>query len=72
MSDSYTYTNWREKTFIIDEEFAAKLQEDLIEDGCTKEEAEVMTPERLFEMLPDLERWQRHFDLEEMWEKPNA
>ena len=72
MCDSYTYTNWREKTFIIDEEFAAKLQEDLIEDGCTKEKSEVMTPEIIFEMLPDLERWQRHFDLEEMWEKPNA
>jgi hypothetical protein len=31
-----------------------------------------VTPHYLMEVLPDMERWQRHFDLEEMWDQLGA
>jgi hypothetical protein len=79
-SKSYIYTNWRGKQFIIDEEFARNLREYLLgpdppgfenEDNVQlkPEDVTYLTPEYLIEVLPDMERWDRHWQLEEMWEK---
>ena len=72
MSESYTYTNWRGKTFLIDDAFAKDFQETLLEDGCDKEYCDTLTPEKLMEMLPDMERWEREDQLEAMWDQLNA
>ena len=69
LSHSYIYTNWRGKSFIIDDKFVEKLKNSLIEDGVATEAVETMTPESVMKDLPDMERWERHFQLEEMWEK---
>jgi len=69
LSHSYIYTNWRGKSFIIDERFAEDLRNSLIEDGSSPEDVASITPERLMEELPTMERWDRYFQLEEMWEK---
>ena len=69
LSHSYIYTNWRGKSFIIDERFAEDLRNSLIEDGSSPEDVASITPESLMEELPDMERWDRYFQLEEMWEK---
>jgi hypothetical protein len=67
ISRSYIYTNWRGKSFIIDERFAAEFRKYMVEDGISTEDVQYITPEYLIEVLPDIERWQRHFDLEGMW-----
>lgn len=69
-SKSYIYTNWRGKSFIIDDKCVEKLKKSLIEDGVAPEAVENMTPESVMTEVPDMERWERHFQLEEMWEKP--
>ena len=69
LSHSYIYTNWRGKSFIIDERFAEDLRNSLIEDELSPQDVASVTPESLMEELPDMERWERHFQLEEMWEK---
>ena len=69
ISQSYIYTNWRGKSFIIDEKFAAEFKKYMVEDGTSNEDVQYITPEYLMEVLPDMERWQRHFDLGEMWDQ---
>ena len=72
MSESYTYTNWRGKTYTIDDAFAKDFQTSLLEDGCDHEYCDSLTPEKIMEMLPDMESWERHFQLEAMWDQLNA
>ncbi len=69
---SFIYTNWRGKSFIIDERFAKDFREHLIEEGESPEEVANLTPERIMEDLPLYESEERYFQLEEMWEKPEA
>jgi hypothetical protein len=69
ISQSYIYTNWRGKSFIIDERFAAEFRKYMVEDGTSMEDVQYITPAYLMEVLPDIERWQRHFDLEGMWDQ---
>ena len=70
--NSFIYENWRGKSFIINERFAKEFRDALIEDGLTPEEVEFLTPEKIMEYLPTMEKWDRHFQLEEMWEMPEA
>ena len=37
---SYLYTNWRGKTFIIDEHFVEELKKSLREDGMSAEDVQ--------------------------------
>jgi hypothetical protein len=67
-ANSFIYTNWRGKSFNIDERFANEFREFLIEDGLTSEEVAFLTPEKIMEYLLTMEKWDRHFQLEEMWE----
>jgi hypothetical protein len=71
-SNSFIYTNWRGKSFIIDEGFVKEFRAALIEDGLTPEEVEFLTSEKIMEYLPTMEKWDRHFQLEETWELPEA
>jgi hypothetical protein len=71
-ANSFIYTNWRGKSFIIDERFARAFRNFLIEDGLTSEEVAFLTPEKIMEYLPTMEKWDRHFKLEETWELPEA
>ena len=66
---SYLYTNWRGKTFIIDDIFVDRLKKYLIEDGCSQEYANSITPESIMDDLPIYEELERLSQLEEMWEK---
>jgi hypothetical protein len=71
-ANSFIYTNWRGKSFIIDESFAREFRNVLIEDGLTFEEVAFLTPEKIMEYLPTMEEWDRHFQLEETWKLPEA
>ena len=62
------YTNWRGKEFVIDEKFAREFREYLISEGESPSDVAYLTPEKILEELPDLEREERISQLEEMWE----
>ena len=66
------YTNWRGKQFIIDQKFVDELKEFVLEEGENPKELDWLTPEKVFDLLPDMERWERHFQLEEMWNQSPA
>jgi hypothetical protein len=67
-ANSFIYTDWRGKSFIIDERFANEFREFLIEDGLNSEEVAFLTSEKIMQYLRTMEKWDRHFQLEEMWE----
>lgn len=67
---SYLYTNWRGKTFIIDDKFADEMKKYLIEDGeLNLEDVDWMTPESIMRDLPIYEEIERMTQLEQMWEQ---
>ena len=69
----FIYINWRGKSFVIDERYADGLRKYLIEEaGCTPEEVSNITTEKISRDLPAIESIERLFQLEEMWEKPEA
>jgi hypothetical protein len=66
------YTNWRGKTFVIDETFVEDIKRLSLADGDDPKELDFLTPELLLEWLPTMERIRRHEQLEEMWGQINA
>ena len=74
-STSYIYTNWRGKSFIIDEEFARKFRESILEYDpedevqLLPEDVADLTPEKIMRELPEWENMERMEQLESMWEK---
>jgi hypothetical protein len=67
---AFLYTNWRGKTFVIDEVFARQFREYMLSEGCT--DVEYITPEYLYETLPFYESLERKEQLEKMWEESNG
>lgn len=68
---SYIYTNWRGKQFVIDESFIEDLRKQIsMVDGSDPNELAYLTPEKLMEMIPTMERFERCRQLEEMWDGP--
>lgn len=62
------YTNWRGKTFEINQAFIEDMKAKLIESGeAIPGELDDLTPEKVIEMLPVIEQCERHTQLEEMW-----
>ena len=70
--EGFIYTNWRGKSFIIDERFAKEFRASMMEDGTNAEEVAYLTPEYLMENMPFYESEERWRQLEEMWEMPEA
>ncbi|HJT20945.1 MAG TPA: hypothetical protein VJ746_10775 [Nitrospira sp.] len=69
----YAYTNWRGKTFLIDQRVAESMKKDMMEtSGDSEEDVAYLTPEWLIKWLPDMEACQRYDQLLEMWEMPEA
>ena len=67
---SYLYTNWRGKTFIIDDKFVDEMKKALTEDGeLNSEDVDGMTPESMMRDLPFYEEIERLAQLEQMWEQ---
>jgi hypothetical protein len=68
----FIYENWRGKCFLIDEKFAKAFREALVEEGEKLEDVAHLTPKHIFDAYDCMEPWERHFQLEEMWEMPEA
>jgi len=69
--DSYIYTNWRGKQFVIDECFVDEMKKQIsMDDGSDPDELADLTPELLVEMLPTMEGIERSRQLEELWDGP--
>ena len=66
------YTNWRGKTFAIDQAFVEGLKRLCEADGLEPGELDYLTPEMLMESLPIMESLERQNQLEEMWGRLNA
>lgn len=63
------YTNWRGKSFIIDEAFVADIKRRIIAEGEDPSEWDYLTPELVFEGLPTMEALERHAQLEDAWSR---
>ena len=63
------YTNWRGKTFVIDQAFVDDLKRLCEADGLEPGELDYLTPEMLMESLPMMESLERRNQLEEMWDQ---
>ncbi len=63
-----TYTNWRGKTFVIDESFVEDIKRHCGAAGGDPKELDFLTPELLLEWLPTMESLERRNQLEEMWD----
>ncbi|MDK2744407.1 MAG: hypothetical protein NDI90_16015 [Nitrospira sp. BO4] len=61
----YIYTNWRGKTFLVDEEHARRFQDALRKDDCDESFIRAQTPERIIRDLPMMEEERRIEQLEE-------
>ena len=66
------YTNWRGKTFVIDQAFVDDLKRWCEADGLEPGKLDYLTPEMLMKELPTMESLERRNRLEEMWEQVNA
>ena len=66
------YTNWRGKTFVIDQAFVGDLKRLCEADGLEPGELDYLTPEMLMKWLPTMESLERRDQLEEMWEQVNT
>ncbi len=62
------YTNWRGKTFVIDESFVEDIKRLGLANGDNISELDFLTPELLLEWLPTMESLERRNQLEEMWD----
>lgn len=69
---SLIYTNWRGKTFLIDEEFCEWYKGLLVEEGLDYRKLDYITPEWMMEILPVYEDLERMNQLELIWEMPEA
>ena len=67
---SFIYTNWRGKSFVIDEAFAETVRNDLIAEGFSPSDVDDITPESLIEEFAFLEEIERNYQLDQMWEMP--
>jgi hypothetical protein len=67
-----TYTNWRGKTFVIDQAFVEDLKRWCEADGLEPGELDYLTPEILIKALPIMESFERRNQLEEMWAQIKA
>ena len=63
------YTNWRGKTFVIDQAFVEDLKQWCEADGLEPGELDYLTTEMLMKELPTMESLERRNQLEEMWEQ---
>lgn len=63
------YTNWRGKTFVIDQDFVEDLKRRCEADGLAPGEMDYLTPEMLMKWLPTMESLERQNQLEEMWDQ---
>jgi hypothetical protein len=70
--NNFIYTNWRGKSFVIDEKFAESFRNYMVEEGCSPGDIAYITPKYLMETLPDIEWEERTSQLEEMWEGPKV
>ncbi len=63
------YTNWRGKSFVIDEAFVEDMKLRVIAEGEDPSEWEYLTPELVFKSLPTMEAIERYTQLEDAWSK---
>ncbi|MGD9725034.1 MAG: hypothetical protein AB7G68_01635 [Nitrospiraceae bacterium] len=66
------YTNWRGKTFVIDQLFVDDIKRWCEANGLEAGELDYLTPEMLMEWLPTMESLERRNQLEEMWDQVSA
>lgn len=66
------YTNWRGKTFVIDQAFVDDLKRCCEADDLEAGEMDYLTPEMLMKWLPTMESLERRNQLEEMWDQLNT
>ena len=66
------YTNWRGKSFVIDQAFVEDLKRLCEADGLEPGELDYLTPEMLMKWLPTMEHIRRCGQLEEMWDQVNG
>ena len=66
------YTNWRGKSFVIDQAFVDDLKRLCEADGLEPGELDYLTPEMLMKWLPTMESLERRDQLEEMWDRLDA
>ncbi len=63
------YTNWRGKSFVIDEAFVEDMKRRVLDNSDDPSEWDYLTSEKLFEVLPVMEAIERYAQLEEAWNR---
>lgn len=63
------YTNWRGKSFVIDETFVEDIKARLIAAGEDPSDWDYFTPEYLMKVLPTMEAHERCIQLEQAWSR---
>ncbi len=63
------YTNWRGKSFVIDEAFVEDMKRTVIAEGEDPSEWDYLTPELVFKSLPTMEALERYAQLEEAYSR---
>ncbi len=63
------YTNWRGKSFVIDEAFVDDIKAGLIAEGEDPSDWDYFTPEYVMKVLPTMEAHERYIQLEEAWSR---